>query len=285
MYWIYCWKNNINGKRYIGQTHEGIEARWKRHRDNALKYYESYYRRSAFYSAIRKYGPENFYLEWQYECQTGEEANALETFFIRQYNSITPNGYNITPGGQNNAYENNKWYLIDAETNEIIMHSNIAYIARYFYISRRKFCKSYHRFGHVVINNKLYRIIRDLKQIDEHWCKTPEQFEACRKQIIRASCSIAGKIGGKIGDRAGKSRGGRVGKSTGGKKGRPRKKCFVIFEGAKECYEFESAEKAAAFTGCSLTGMNKAVRDNRLFKCKNYGGKKARLIVPDRKIL
>lgn len=59
---VYCAKNKINGKCYIGETVSKFYIRQSAHKGNALKPKEKRDFESAFYNAIRKYGWDNF--EW-----------------------------------------------------------------------------------------------------------------------------------------------------------------------------------------------------------------------------
>lgn len=48
---------------------------------------------------MEKYGIENFYIE-ELECVSPEiSLDEREIFYIKKYNSISPNGYNVTKGG------------------------------------------------------------------------------------------------------------------------------------------------------------------------------------------
>lgn len=94
---IYKITNRINGKVYIGQTIYTLEHRWKQHLKNARNGVKTH-----FYSAIRKYGEENFEPEIICSADTKEELNLLETHYIQEYNSIDV-GYNMIDGGNNNV--------------------------------------------------------------------------------------------------------------------------------------------------------------------------------------
>ena len=94
---IYKITNNINGKIYIGQS-INIYERWKQHEYKAFNCNEKAYN-SAIHQAYRKYGIENFSYEIIEECSP-EQLDAREIYWIKQLNSLTPNGYNITSGGQ-----------------------------------------------------------------------------------------------------------------------------------------------------------------------------------------
>lgn len=95
---IYKWTNLINGKIYIGQSKD-IETRYKKH-IAASFYTKSNTYNTAFHRAIRKYGVDNFLFEVVCICNI-EELDVLEKFYIKKYNSLVPNGYNMTTGGEN----------------------------------------------------------------------------------------------------------------------------------------------------------------------------------------
>lgn len=92
---IYRVINKVNEKCYIGKTTQNFEKYKKIHIRLAL---QGKGKNRPFYSAIRKYGPENF--EWSilYECKTKEELNEREKQYIKEYESYG-NGYNATSGG------------------------------------------------------------------------------------------------------------------------------------------------------------------------------------------
>ena len=93
MYYIYAHINKKNKKAYVGQTRQKLNQRWRNG--------DGYKREPKFYNAIKKYGWDNFEHKILMTCETQEEANLLEEFFIKEYNSYQ-NGYNLTEGGYNN---------------------------------------------------------------------------------------------------------------------------------------------------------------------------------------
>ena len=80
-----------SGKNYIGQTKYSLE---KRSQKNGIGYKKC----RAFYTAIQKYGFENFRWEILEECVL-EDLDKKEAYYISLYNSVVPNGYNIYPSG------------------------------------------------------------------------------------------------------------------------------------------------------------------------------------------
>lgn len=102
---IYIIKNDINNKVYIGQS-INIKKRIQEHFwKSTCKKDVSF--NSALHSAIRKYGKEHFYYEILEECSP-DELDAKERNYIEQYNSVSPNGYNILSGGQQYRTEQTK---------------------------------------------------------------------------------------------------------------------------------------------------------------------------------
>jgi len=93
---IYKIENKINGHCYIGQS-INIEQRWNNHKKTAHSASPAY--DYPLYRAIRKDGIKNF--EWTIlEKCSQKELNDKERYYIKLYNSLIPNGYNQTIGGQ-----------------------------------------------------------------------------------------------------------------------------------------------------------------------------------------
>lgn len=92
---IYLITNKLNGKKYVGQTRQPVKARWQYHCNPAKKCFGS-----AVRLAIIKYGKANFTFEVLEEVGSIEETNYLEAYYIRHYQTLAPNGYNLTTGGE-----------------------------------------------------------------------------------------------------------------------------------------------------------------------------------------
>lgn len=117
-YCIYCHTNNVNKKKYIGITKRIPKYRW----NNGKGYISNYY----FYNAINKYGWDNFEHEILFENLTETEAKLLEIKLIKEMNTLFPNGYNITLGGDTNWKASRR--IICVETSEIFKDEYEVYI-------------------------------------------------------------------------------------------------------------------------------------------------------------
>lgn len=90
MKWLYEIVNQINGKRYIGVS-VAPKRRWKQH-------YTGNTQCSALKGAMNKYGKDNF--KFTVLVKGGDNyIDELEVKAIDMYQSLCPNGYNITRGG------------------------------------------------------------------------------------------------------------------------------------------------------------------------------------------
>jgi hypothetical protein len=81
--------------KYVGQTTRTLKQRKSSHLSSSKKG-STYY----LHRAIRKYGAENFKWEVIYNASSEEELNEKETFFIKEYNTNSQDGYNLTEGGR-----------------------------------------------------------------------------------------------------------------------------------------------------------------------------------------
>lgn len=107
---IYKIANKLNGKIYIGKTARTLEVRMKEH----LRSNKTYIDR-----AIHKYGIDNFKVSVVEECDTEEKLNEREIYWIAFYKCRTPNGYNLTSGGDGIA-----GYIVSEETRKNLSTSH-----------------------------------------------------------------------------------------------------------------------------------------------------------------
>lgn len=95
-YTIYLVTNKINNKKYIGITSRRIAQRWYEHRredSNCI----------ALKGAINKYGENNFTIEKVFSSFDKELAYEKECYYIKEFNTLQPHGYNLTEGGKDGS--------------------------------------------------------------------------------------------------------------------------------------------------------------------------------------
>jgi group I intron endonuclease len=93
---VYKITNILNGKSYIGQTVQKLDRRLNQHK--CKKYADS--GKSLISQAIQKYGFNNFTVETLSYCSSYEMMDKHEIKAIQYFNTVSPNGYNLTHGGQ-----------------------------------------------------------------------------------------------------------------------------------------------------------------------------------------
>ena len=127
---VYMHTNKENGKVYIGVTCQKPEFRW---RSDGSGYVGSTY----FWSAIQKYGWDNFTHQILFDGLNRSEACEKEISLIALYDSTNPkNGYNISKGGDLGGYgvevseetrrkisDANKGRIVSEETRQKISQS------------------------------------------------------------------------------------------------------------------------------------------------------------------
>lgn len=93
---IYKVTNLVNGKIYIGKTVQPFHIRKKSHLNAAVFQRDNF----IFHRALKKHGAENFRWEIIDRSLFEKDILALEKQYIAKFNSVIPNGYNMTIGGE-----------------------------------------------------------------------------------------------------------------------------------------------------------------------------------------
>lgn len=100
-YYIYCYTNKSNNKKYIGQTKQPKELRSGK---NGWKYQGC----PKFWAAIQKYGWDNFSYQVLKDNLSLEEANKWEQYYIKIFHTWVDDpqcqGYNLSKGGFNRVH-------------------------------------------------------------------------------------------------------------------------------------------------------------------------------------
>jgi group I intron endonuclease len=85
---IYCIENVENGKMYIGKGKNVNKRMWQAHEGCVL-----------LEKAIKKYGDAIIRYVIEYCEPTNNELDYWEQYYIKEWNTKVPNGYNLTDGG------------------------------------------------------------------------------------------------------------------------------------------------------------------------------------------
>jgi group I intron endonuclease len=85
----------VTGKKYVGRASSGLHKRWQRHLDSAKAGSPA-----AIHKAIRKYGEAKFRVFTIEVLSTWDDLIHREKFWIREFESFGPRGYNLTAGGE-----------------------------------------------------------------------------------------------------------------------------------------------------------------------------------------
>uniref|UniRef100_A0A6C0DEF8 GIY-YIG domain-containing protein n=1 Tax=viral metagenome TaxID=1070528 RepID=A0A6C0DEF8_9ZZZZ len=98
MGYIYKITNMVNKKAYIGVTTEtNPNRRWSNHKSHNRQGNGCPFLMKAF----KKYGEESFKFEVLIIC-FDEDVFRFEEDYIKKYNTLSPNGYNVATGGKTN---------------------------------------------------------------------------------------------------------------------------------------------------------------------------------------
>jgi group I intron endonuclease len=112
---IYIIENLENNKCYIGQTTRTLEQRFREHCGNSGTSVSP-----KLKNAIKKYGQDCFSAEilWQGECSQ-EELDEKEISFIRDHNTLHPNGYNLTIGGSGGRHSTETKLILSKKSKQM----------------------------------------------------------------------------------------------------------------------------------------------------------------------
>jgi group I intron endonuclease len=104
MGYIYKIKNIITNKCYIGETKKSNPLlRWNEHKSKIQKNIGC----PALQDAVKKYGIEHFTFTVLIIC-FDEDRYKYEMDYIKKNNTMAPNGYNLTPGGEGGGFYGKK---------------------------------------------------------------------------------------------------------------------------------------------------------------------------------
>ena len=183
MPYIYKITNNLNGKIYIGKTNFTIEKRWKEHCND---YQKETLQKRPLYSAMKKYGIENFSIEEVEQLESPQQAEEREKYWIEYYGSFKY-GYNATRGGDGKTYAD--YDLIYSLWNEGKNNKEIQEITKYDYLTISIALSNYNvsseekqRRGRINIQKPVAKLDKNTLQIIKVYSSVEEAYRDLQKQ-------------------------------------------------------------------------------------------------------
>jgi group I intron endonuclease len=158
MGYIYKITNIITKKCYIGETKKSNPyLRWNEHKRKI----EQGIGCPALQDAVKKYGIDNFKFEVLIIC-FDEDRYKIEMEYIKKFNSISPNGYNLTIGGEGGGFYGKK------HSQETI--NNISIKMKQKYIDNPELCNENSKRQKIIMNTPEVKLkIREGLKNSEKW--------------------------------------------------------------------------------------------------------------------
>lgn len=189
MPYIYKITNVINGKIYIGKTLQTIEERWKTHCYDYLKTTEE---KRPLYSAMKKYGIQNFIIEEVEEVIDINLINEREQYWIEYYGSFK-NGYNATKGGDGKHYADYE-LIYNLYTKENLTYEKIHEITGYDAKTIQTALNIFNISKENIDKNRIKKLSKPVIQIDKDTDEIINIFPSC-SEAYRQITGTKGKTG------------------------------------------------------------------------------------------
>ncbi len=97
---VYIVTCSVNGKQYVGQTTAKDPLKYIRGHFNSARNGG----KKLLYNAIRKYGVNSFTSEIIWRCPDKVSLDTSEDSFIKLFETLSPNGYNLRGGGHSGKF-------------------------------------------------------------------------------------------------------------------------------------------------------------------------------------
>ena len=183
MAYIYRIKNKITKKSYIGESKKkDVKWRWSEHKQNIKKNKGC----PALRDAVKKYGIENFEFSVLIIC-FDDERFKYEKEYIKKYNSVVPNGYNITNGGEGGGFQ--------GKTHTEQVKADIRNKSKQKYIDNPELRKQISERNKIIMKNPVIREkIKNGLLNSEKWKKAKEENRRGNYKKNKHSQEIKNKI-------------------------------------------------------------------------------------------
>jgi len=174
--------NKIDGKKYIGQTIEkDINERWKGHfkKSSNCRYLKN---------ALDKYGKDNFHFSIICIC-FDSDCDKYENDYMKKYNTIVPNGYNLREAGNNGNH--------NQETKNKIANSVTLYYSKFTDEEKLKYKEKYtgingSMFGKTHTEESKEKMRNNIKNKKKINCYNLENELICTFRSIMEASRVSG---------------------------------------------------------------------------------------------
>jgi group I intron endonuclease len=183
MAYIYRILNKITKKCYIGESKsKDVNWRWREHKRKI----EINKGCPALRDAVKKYGIEYFEFSVIIIC-FDDERFKYEKEYIKKYNSVVPNGYNITNGGEGGGFQ--------GKTHTEQVKADIRNKSKQKYIDNPELRKQMSEKNKIIMKNPVIREkIKNGLLNSEKWKKAKEENRAGNYKNNKHSEEMKNKI-------------------------------------------------------------------------------------------
>jgi|694.fasta_scaffold69105_4 group I intron endonuclease len=183
MAYIYRVLNKITKKCYIGESKsKDVNWRWREHKRKI----EINKGCPALRDAVKKYGIEYFEFSVIIIC-FDDERFKYEKEYIKKYNSVVPNGYNITNGGEGGGFQ--------GKTHTEQVKADIRNKSKQKYIDNPELRKQISERNKIIMKNPVIREkIKNGLLNSEKWKKAKEENRAGNYKNNKHSEEMKNKI-------------------------------------------------------------------------------------------
>jgi len=258
MGYIYKITNKLTKKCYIGETKKSNpELRWNEHKSKIEKGIGC----PALQDAVKKYGIANFKFEILIIC-FDEDRYKFEKEYIKNYNSISPNGYNLTTGGEGGGFYGKK------HSNETIQKIKTSLKERYE--NNPELRKELSERTTLLSKDQNYRIkISEGLKKSEKWKNSKKGNYNCRKHTEESKNKIRDAIKKKYSEECDNKPNINIEKH---REAMAKAKGIKVLQydlNNNLVNEFISMKEASRQTGISCSSISKVIRKNT-FKACNF---------------
>ena len=194
---IYKVTNKTNGKIYVGQTTMSLHRRWYLHCHKSSGC-------TALHNAINKYGSSKFTVEQIDTACDKTELDKKEQDWIDHYQSMVPQGYNLTSGGNTPHYSHESRRRMSVNHADVSGENNPRYGVHLSEETKKKIsdshkgkCLSFEHRKQCQLSSPKRKLVKNIDTGDVYLsCRLAEQQCGFAHGAISVVCRGKGKTAG-----------------------------------------------------------------------------------------